>query len=230
MSGLNLLFIHGAGGTKSKWRSVEPFFTDYTYQSINLPGHGDDSSEVALTIEENASLIEQYIKDDTIIVGHSMGGLVGLELASRNNKVKGLVLAASSFELPVHHSILDSLEEGVFPNSLFYASYSKEVDETLLAEEKKEKESTPVDISRIDFRACNDYKEGESKLESLKIPIAAIYGNEDRLIPSGIGEKLQVVNKNVKVFEIEKSGHFPILEKAEAFSKALQIFLNDVTK
>lgn len=230
MTNVTLLFIHGAGGTKSKWRKVEPFFTDYTCKYITLPGQEGDGSEVAHTIEESAALVESHIEGDTIVIGHSMGGMIGLELAARNSHVKGLVLAASFYELPVHSSILESLESGVFPNSLFYASYAKGVSEEFLAEEKAEADHIAVAVSRWNFQACNAYKAGKGRLANLQIPVAAIYGDVDRLIPPEAGNKLQEVNKNVHVVEIEKSGHYPILENPTAFSKALQEFCHEVLK
>ena len=106
---LKLLFIHGAGGTSSKWRKlkVELDRTDLVYSIIDLPGHGKDKRIVPESIEDYARIINEEIKEDTIIVGHSMGGLIGIEVTVRNNNVKGLVLINSHYDLPVHAKVLE---------------------------------------------------------------------------------------------------------------------------
>ncbi|MHA6260396.1 alpha/beta fold hydrolase [Sporosarcina sp. CAU 1771] len=229
MTKLTLLFIHGAGGTKNKWNDIESNFKDYTCKYITLPGQDGDGSEVPHSIEETAALIESEIDKDTIVIGHSMGGMIGLELAARNPNVKGLVLAASFYELPVHSSILESLEAGVFPNSLFYASYAKGSSEEFLASEKEKTNLVSTEVAKWNFKACNDYTAGKDRLANLDISVAAILGDVDRLIPPEAGKKLQAVNENIKLFEIKNSGHYPMLENTEDFSTALKEFCRDIS-
>lgn len=227
MGSPKILFIHGAGGTNSKWRKVEPYFSDHTIESVNLPGRNNESN-AANTIEEQAEQINSLITKDTIVVGHSMGGLVGLELAKQNENVKGLVLAASFYELPVHPKMLASFDEGEFPSSLFYASYTKHADEELLSQEKREKEIVPIRTVQKDFHACNAYKGGAETLSNLQIPVLAIYGNADRLLPPKVDESLKNVNDNIQLIEMDGGSHYLILEEPEQFSNHVKKFIKQL--
>lgn len=229
MGNLKLLFIHGAGGTRSKWRSLKNFSSS-VYEVIDLPAHGDNEFNIISSIQDYAAYIDQSIQEDTIVVGHSMGGLIAIELAARNKKVKGLVLAASFYELPVHPKILDKLADGEFPESLFHASYSKEVSESFLEEERQELNLVPIEITHADFQACTEYLEGRAVLSSLKIPICAILGSQDKLLPRGAGDLLRNIKPDMHILEIEGSGHYVMLEKQEEFHNALNEFVQIVEK
>lgn len=227
---MKLLFIHGAGGTKSKWRKIEHLLMDDNYEVIDLPGHGKNEYNAITSIQDYAAYMNEHVKEDTIVVGHSMGGLIALELAARNNNVRGIVLAASFYELPVHEKILAKLSGGEFPPSLFHASYSKETSPELIEEEKKELDLVPVGVSYADFRATNIYKEGEETLASLKIPVCAILGEQDRLLPPGAEEALKKVRGDMKISVINGSGHYVMVEKPEEFVEKLQVFVDEVHK
>lgn len=225
---MKLLFIHGAGGTKSKWRNTEGLMKDYSCEFIDLPGHGKSEYNIISSIQDFACFINSTINEDTIVVGHSMGGLIAIELAARNRQVKGVILAASFYELPVHSSILEQLEEGEFPNSLFYASYSKAACKDLLEKEQLELKKVPSEIALADFKACNEYTEGKELFAQLSIPIMAVIGNEDRLLPSKAIEKLREVKKDIHIYEIPGAGHYVMLEKPKDFVSAIQAFVEKV--
>lgn len=228
MKSMRLLFIHGAGGTKSKWRKVEDHLDSVPFTAIDLPGHGDNEYNIITSIQDYSSFIDEEIKENTIIVGHSMGGLVALEVAARNNKVKGVVLAASFYELQVHPNLLTKLADGKFPESLFYASYGKEASESLIKEEKKELRLVPTGVSYADFRATNEYKEGKATLASLDIPVCAILGDQDRLLPPGAAQTLKEVKPDIHLFIINGSGHYVMLEKPKEFCEELAKFVKKV--
>lgn len=228
MNNLKLLFLHGAGGTKSKWRKLKDELdrTDIIYSIIDLPGHGEDPNEVPESIEEFAAQINEEINDNTIIIGHSMGGLIGIEIAARNENVKGLVLINSHFQLPVHPKVLEKLSaEAPFPESFFRASYGQAVDPTLLEEERRELHYNSKETIVKDFNSCADYKNGKRKVSQLNIPLLAIYSSEDLLIPKTADEELLEVVEKLVIERIDGAGHYLILEKSEElFSRILAFY------
>lgn len=218
------ILIHGAGGTKAKYRGVADYLEGVPVRTIELPGHGDNDAPYCTDIEQQAAwLLEQLGDEEVIIVGHSMGGLVGIELAARNPHVKGLVLNASHYEMPVHPKILGELAAGVFPEMLFAASYGKEAPAELIEEERAQLSAVPMEVTHADFAACSAYK-GEEAFRSLTIPVLALYGAEDRLLPKGAREAAAACNERVESVEIEGASHYIMLEKPEEFAKALLAF------
>lgn len=227
---LQFVFIHGAGGTKSKWRTLTFFLEDHKSIYIDLPGHGENEGEMCQSIQEYAQSVSQSIAEDSIVVGHSMGGLIAIELAAINKHVKGIILAASSYKLPVHPKIIESLAQGVFPDKVFRASYAKNVDPYLLEEEAKERDELPKKVAMKDFQACDEYKIGKATVENLKQPILAVIGDEDRLVPPETDKKLQKLNPNIQVGTIEDAGHYAVLEKPESFLEYIVQFKEFVTE
>lgn len=224
---LTLLFIHGAGGTKSKWRSVQERLIHVNAEYIDLPGRGNVGKGPEESIEKYAEWLNRSIRKDAVLVGHSMGGLIAIELAARNQHAKGLVLVASHYRLPVHPGILAKLSEGTFPESLFYASYSKRVGQDLLAEEKTEISLVPMETTLLDYECCNRYSRGQEMLSRLEIPILVLYGGDDRLLPPTATEEVQAANPRVCTRVIPDSGHYIMLEKPDEFVNALSHFLNN---
>ena len=130
--GANLVLIHGAGGQARSWPAtwrlagdaarstglsvgVAPGrLTNHSTYAVDLPGHGRSPAPPLSTIEAIADHLEAFFEaqalDRVIPVGHSMGGLVALELARRANpRLVGQVIVASSARLAVTDQILDGL-------------------------------------------------------------------------------------------------------------------------
>jgi pimeloyl-ACP methyl ester carboxylesterase len=221
---LPFLLLHGAGGTATKWRSIKDHLSGTPSIAIDLPGHGKERGKAATSIEEYAALLDEKLDQDVIVVGHSMGGLVGIELALRSSKVKGLILAASHYQMPVHPHILLSLAMGKFPDSVFYASYGKDTNKDLLKEEKIQLAYNPVHVTLSDFDCCNRYTNGKQQFAQLEKPIMAIYGTQDRLVPKGAHQKLTELNPNTRIEVIENAGHYVFLEQPRQFTEAILSF------
>ncbi|WP_078430087.1 alpha/beta fold hydrolase [Alkalihalobacterium alkalinitrilicum] len=227
---MKILFIHGAGGSSNKWREMDELLQGVPFESIDLPGHGSNGDVIAETVEEYAQRLSEALKEDVIVVGHSMGGMIGIELAARNQHVKGLVLAASNYEVPVHPKIISQLENGIFPEFLFLASYGKSVDEELMEQEKADLDKTPVSVALNDFKACDLYKNGKATIAQLSVPILAIYGDEDRLLPPNAQAEITSINESISTELIAGSGHYVQLEQPKLFANHVQAFYEQIKK
>ncbi|OUM84690.1 MAG: hypothetical protein BAA01_06030 [Bacillus thermozeamaize] len=226
-------FIHGAGGTARKWRRTTARLQGIPWQTVDLPGHGEARDAAApdqVSIEWYAEALASRIEEAVILVGHSMGGLISLELAARTPNVVGVILAASHVRLPVHPKILDQLAQGTFPESLFLASYSKTVDPELLAEERQELAINPPEMTLADFRSCDRYSQGAERLRQLNIPVLAVYGAEDRLLPPGAEAELRSIRPDVQTAAIDGAGHYVMLEQPQAFVEAMLQFRESLFK
>ncbi|MBN6187348.1 alpha/beta hydrolase [Aneurinibacillus sp. BA2021] len=221
---LPFVFIHGAGGTGAKFRGIEERVNGAPCRVLDLPGHGQQDGTGYNSIAAYADWVnEQLGEEEVIIVGHSMGGMIGIEAAASNPNIKGLVLDASHYEMPVHPKILEDLLAGTFPEFLFKASYGREAKEELLAEEREQLAWVKTAVVHDDFFACNQYK-GADTFAKLAIPVLALYGAEDKLLPKGASEKVAELNGNVQTKTIPGAGHYIMLEQPDAFAEALDAF------
>ena len=98
--GQDVVFLHGSIGNLEDFETVAPLLAHYRITNFDRIGHGySDNTTVKATIENNARYAEALIKKlqlhDVILVGHSYGGSVALQMAlNRQVSIKGLVLIA----------------------------------------------------------------------------------------------------------------------------------------
>lgn len=226
---LTLLFLPGAGGTASKWRRVKERAGAYRSVFADLPAHGSNQDPVLRSIEQHAEYFRERITEKTVVIGHSMGGLIGIELAAGHPQVVGLVLAASHYRLPVDRKLFDKLDAGVYPDGLFYASYSKKTDPALLEEERRELNRVSLETTTADYRCCDAYTNGKDRLSKLGKPVLAIYGAEDRMLPKAAIDEMRAVVPQAEVEVIPGAGHFVMLERADRFAESLFAFVRKLS-
>jgi pimeloyl-ACP methyl ester carboxylesterase len=89
-----VILLHGALGCKAHWDHILPFLDKtFSIHNLDFPGHGGSTaSNAELTLEELSSFVMDYVSSTQLkrfsIMGYSMGGYVGLDLAIK--KMPGL--------------------------------------------------------------------------------------------------------------------------------------------
>ena len=80
-----VLFIHGFCEDLSIWTNSSEYLNNYTILSIDLPGFGKSefiqNQDLATIANEINILLEQLEVDQVTLIGHSLGGYVGLTFA-----------------------------------------------------------------------------------------------------------------------------------------------------
>lgn len=98
-----LLLVHGLGGAAANWAGVVPLLVGRHRLLVpDLPGHaGSTPFPAATTLDPYADRLDRLAELEAMehagVVGHSLGGLVGLRLAVNfPQRVSALVLTASA--------------------------------------------------------------------------------------------------------------------------------------
>jgi pimeloyl-ACP methyl ester carboxylesterase len=101
--GAPLVLLHGLGGSRSNWAFLAPELArTRRVLVVDLPGHGRSSAlPAAPGLGPYADRVAKLVEDEGLagadVVGHSLGGLVGIRLAVRRPElVRSLVLAAAA--------------------------------------------------------------------------------------------------------------------------------------
>ena len=123
-----ILIIPGAGmdhrlGLMIK---MDCLYTTFNFLSIDLPGHGLTSGPSMNSIEELSGFCIDVISkleiDNLVLVGHSMGGLVALDITSKiNNDMT--VLMNTSYPLLVGDLLLEHAKNDLEQASEFMTKY-----------------------------------------------------------------------------------------------------------
>ncbi|MBP6563967.1 MAG: alpha/beta hydrolase, partial [Neisseriaceae bacterium] len=219
-----LLFIHGAGGSKAKWRALAPYFKGNDVDFIDLPGHGDNAEGLCHSIEDMAEWLQKKIQANTIVVGHAMGGLVALALAAKNPRVKGVVLAASFYELPLSENARLSLSPSACPDRVFDEAYAPTLPAALLAEERAACQAVGPEVLAADLRVCAEHHSGQQHLRALTVPVLSISGANDKVLPDNAAVALSNAYGQTENHILFGVGHHVILEAPLACAQAILAF------
>lgn len=115
-----VLFLHSFGGSTEHW-SHQLLHTRAARRAIaiDLRGHGQSDAplnedySIASIRDDIETVVDSLGLDTFFIVGHSMGGLAGIELAARHpGKVAGLLLLTTPGTVPAAQAkqVISSLE------------------------------------------------------------------------------------------------------------------------
>ena len=95
----NIIFLHGWGQDHKSFYFLKDFLSNYKLHFATLDGFGKTQPPSDTTIVGYATRLHNYITSNhlknIIIVGHSFGGRVAMQYASKHN-ILGLVLVDSA--------------------------------------------------------------------------------------------------------------------------------------
>jgi len=239
-----IIFVHGSGLSHITWVLQTRYFAFHGYSvlAIDLPGHGYSEGPSLKSIEEQASWISDVIDvvgmTQASLVGHSQGCLIVMECASQfPTKVKSLSLMGGAGAIPMNPELLDLAERGEakavdlmmdwahgpaghFGGHSVPGLHHINIGGTIVHN------GSVKNALGVDFRACENYKNGFEAAKKVQCPTINILGQEDRMCPVKEGKKLADCISGSKVEIIPNCGHMILLEEA---GKALAILKKFIT-
>ena len=116
MASIPLCFlVHGAGMDRTVWNLQTRYLAHhgYTALAVDLPGHGASTGELIPSVDQMANWLSEIIEHLDMgparVIGHSMGSLIGIELAAKSPlNVDRLVLMGTALSMPVHPDLLQA--------------------------------------------------------------------------------------------------------------------------
>jgi len=232
-----ILLMHGSGLTHIVWSLHEQFYASQGFNvlSVDLPGHGNSEGPSLKSIEKISDWIKSLMLkiniEKIIIVGHSQGGLVGIDFASRYPElIEKIVLVANSYKMPVNQDLIDLAEAGDEKAVLLMMKWGYEGSKAFIGGNPVKKIVNSArdirEVLAVDLNACNNYKNGENAIKKINCPTLCIFGDLDKMVPVKVGLKMseQITNLETKI--ISDCGHMIIFEKAFEMRKLVKEFIN----
>ena len=231
-----IVLMHGSGLTHIVWSLHEQFYLSQGFNvlSVDLPGHGNSEGPSLKSIEEISDWLKSLmLKADVskvILVGHSQGCLVGIDLASRHpESIEKLVLVAGSYRMPVNQDLIGLAEAGDEKALLLMMKWGYEGSKAFIGGNPVKKIINSAreirEVLAVDLKACNNYKNGEESLKKIDCPTLCIFGDLDIMVPVKIGLKMSEQIKNSETKIISDCGHMIIFEKAFEMRKLVIEFI-----
>ena len=219
----SILFIAGAGMDHRLVRAIK--LPDSKYNKpliIDLPGHGDSKGVSSNNIEAYSEFLIDHISaydlKDLSLCGHSMGGLIALDMVfQRKFSAKSLILVNSIYPTRVADALLTKAKTGNGHAADFIIKYG--LYRRLLGVKNAFSEEDAL-VMLDDLEACNNYQLDLNDLKSLGIPISIILGSKDRLVDLKAVEKFTDVVPS-KTYTMDEVGHFSFFEDPVELSKLI---------
>jgi pimeloyl-ACP methyl ester carboxylesterase len=247
-----LLFIHGLGGIWQNWLlNIPAFMGSHRCVAVDLPGFGlseAPAGEISMpgfahTVDE---VCDQLGIEEPVVVGNSMGGFVGAELAvSFPTRVSKLVLVAAaglSTEYLSREPLLAGARAFMALTARTGLRGSPVVKRPRLRRialqpvvRYPERLSVPLATELVKGANAPGFMEAfgalmsysfRDKLERIEVPALVVWGRNDMLIPVADAEMFEhLIGDNAHSVIFEDTGHLPMLERPTRFNELLGSFL-----
>ena len=254
--GSPIVFIHGLAGSWQNWlENIPHFAADHRVIAVDLPGFGcSPMPDEKITINFYASVVDELLDslgiETTAIVGNSMGGFVGAELAIEfATRVDRLVLVSAAglttAEMHNDHALaalrrLESLlayGSGWFASRsdglsrrpglrkallLMVAAHPDRLPSALVAEQVRGS-GKPGFMDTVEALGTYPLRD---RLERIEAPTLIVWGDKDRLVPLRDADRfVEAIGDNANKVVYRDTGHVAMLERPARFNADVEKFL-----
>lgn len=239
-----VVFVHGIGGSTKTWKKqIEPFSEKFNLLLLDLPGHGDNASNIIKKVDLDK--LYKGIKDTldylkikaAHFVGMSLGTLVIAEFVTLYPSYAiDIILGGAILEVSGIYRecmMLANAMKNCVPYKLLYNFFTW----FMMPRENHKKSRLiflreVVKLDKATMKAYIEYlqralktRETVEKIDALGKRVLLISGNEDHCFLKGT-EKFFNKLHNGKMIILEKCGHVCTIEKHREFNKLALDFIS----
>ena len=247
-----LLFIHGLGGNWQNWLlNIPAFMESHRVVAMDLPGFGGSELPAEhISIQGYAREVDGLCDalgiDSAAVVGNSMGGFIGAELAlALPTRVERLVLVSAaglSIENQPREPLLGAARLLSANARYFIERRDLVVRRPRLRRAAlqpviryPEKLSGPLTwellggvgkpgyVDALDALMSYSFRE---RLAEIAMPVLIVWGRNDMLVPVGDARRFEeLIGDNARRVVFDDTGHAPMIERPSRFNELLRGFL-----
>ncbi len=243
---LSIFLCHGAGGSKNQWRYIWRALAQQGRHLIawDFPGHGaspdfrkaTDYAGDAL-VEDFAALFERHKRARNVIVAHSYGTVITLNLlgrlaaGGRLQEVDAVILLGppppgadlSKGPIARHRLLLLHLMRPWLSRGFKMLAWSPKADPALVAYEQRATRRNK--LSMMKALVTQAARVDAHTLASLTLPITIIAGADDRLTPPQGAQALADQLPRAELLVWDGVGHQLMLEKPDGVLAVIERYL-----
>jgi pyruvate dehydrogenase E2 component (dihydrolipoamide acetyltransferase) len=238
--GVPVLLLHGFGADLNSWMFNQPAWCEGRRTlALELPGHGLSSKDVgAADVAHFTDVIEAALAELEVerahVVGHSMGGALAVSLAARRPEAVATLslLAPAGLGPEINAYFIDAFvraarrREAVEALQLLVHDPSlinRAMVEDFLRYKRLDGVAQALEtIARAWFPQGRQAVSLAAVLPTLAMPVQAIWGRDDRIIPVAHAE---AVAPPARVYVLDGAGHLPHMEKAGEVNRLIRTMI-----
>jgi pimeloyl-ACP methyl ester carboxylesterase len=256
-AGPPLLLIHGLSCWQSWLENICFFARDHRVIAMDLPGFGASQAPAeAISISGYARMLDALCDELGVacaaVVGNSMGGFIGAELAIRFPARVSRLCLAPAIGLNMEHVRIERRRTigNRVENLLFFglawlsvrsdlpvrrAGLRQKLLSLVVAHPERLPGALVLEVIRATGRATGFAAALDAitkypirdRLGEIVCPTLIIWGEDDRLVPVSDATELEWLIPNSRKLIYEETGHLPMLERPTRFNADLHAFLSE---
>ncbi|RLA07321.1 MAG: hypothetical protein DRQ51_06400 [Gammaproteobacteria bacterium] len=228
--GEDIVLLHGWALNIKIWQPwVEIYKHLYKFHLIDLPGSGGSYDiDMPSDINKIMPMLKEVIPKNSTIIGWSFGGLLAILFAKTYHAhLKKISLMCSNvcftqqqnwqyamdkndFKI-FHQQVIKNPKQAIktfISLQLLNTTYKSQAKTALIKQMSQKLAHNQNLIAGLEILKNTDLRE---IYKSLKIPIKALFGEYDKLVPPNTADALVKLNPNTTTKIIKKSAHIPFL-------------------
>ncbi len=264
-----VIFIHGIGGTINFWEAGQPFILENRFwASLSLPGHTsatypDGFKAADITAEGMAAVMAEAVRKLTngkpaVLVGHSTGGFMALNIAAHAPELVAGVLSMAGFAHGYWTGVFRIAQQmcrlGTLPGRLIfvyrdwlmrttegYEEYLTNLAADIPAMRASrmyrdtfdmvyaDTISSDNDAVRLWFKQMPDV-DITPQLANIQAPVLHLHGEQDPIVPPAQGPHIIAHVLNGELVTLPGCGHMLPWERNQDYQTALTRFLRSIVE
>jgi len=228
-----IILIHGAWGRASGWAALVPLLTaaGHSVEALDLPGHG--TSEIPAATVGQADYVDAVERRlmqgaPAMLVGHSMGGIVVAQVASRRPELVTKAVFVAALLPRDGESLLDLIKQQDAPGVQAAVRPGPEKGTTVLAPEAAAvlfPDATPRQAEGAMAYLVPQSNRAQVDKAVIgpgfaRVPRAYVLCTEDQVVTPPLQRQMIAATPCEAVFELA-CGHVPQLTQARALAAIL---------
>lgn len=250
VTGPVIVMVHGLTTPSFVWRDQVPALTRAGYRVLTFDHFGRGYSDrpigrqdLAFFVTELDSLLNTLrVRAGYDLLGYSMGGGIVTQFASlRRDRINKLILVApiGFLEGPpnwvarwpvIGDLVMFTFGGWALRRGAQKAGQTEQVDAEMIALQRRETRYAGYGaavLSSLRHTIYCDLRGAHRILKEREMPILALFGTKDDVIPLDNAMRLREVNRNAQIVEIKGAGHTLVTTHPQQVNDAILEFLQD---
>ncbi|WP_181304658.1 alpha/beta fold hydrolase [Rufibacter sp. XAAS-G3-1] len=241
-SGPAIVFLHGFCESKDLWTDfTKPLVHQFRIIALDLPGHGESPMAPDFSMENQARQVQETLKalevEKCLLVGHSMGGYVGMALAELfPDLLYGLCLFHSSALPDTQEKKENRDKTAAFVQKHGVEKFMDTLVAPLFAESNRTSckddiqrmqaigKATPLETILGCLEAMRDRPDRSEVLKTTALPVFFLVGKEDPAVPLEAVLQQCHLPQNSMTYFLGHVGHMGMFENTALTRQALLKF------